>query len=183
MRSAYGFELWTHDIWTSHLDEACALVYWAAFAWTLSPRRASSALEPRARIGVLMPFACVLVLYFAMPFRLGATTMLNVRLAPLLALFAIPFLNPASGPRGDGPLGLAFCAALAVPAVSAFEILRVVREEIGDPSALFAQMRPGSRLVELSFRVESPRMHFPPWPHVGAYHRARGGGVAEPSFT
>jgi hypothetical protein len=183
-RTAYGFELWAHDIWTSSWDEACAVVYWSAFAWIVLSRLAPSRThEPAPGPIVYVPFACVLLFFFAMPFRLGGATMLNVRLAPLVALLAVPLLAPARGRGARAPLALAAVAALAVPLVSAIEIRRVDREEMVDLDSLFAPARPGARLATLNFRRRSPRTHFPPWVHVGAYYRARKGGVASWSFT
>lgn len=183
-RAAYGFELWTHDIWTSHWDEAYALMYWAAFGWILLARLGPSrADEPGPPAAAYAALASVAALYFVLPFRVGAATMLSVRIAPLLALFAVPLLTPARGRNGWIPLALAAAAAGAVPVVSAFEIARIDREEMVDVDALLAPTRPGSHLVELNFLLSSRRTHFPPWPHVGAYYRVRKGGAACFSFA
>jgi hypothetical protein len=171
-------------MWRSSWDEACAVVYWSAFAWVVVARLAPSRADERPPPALAYaPFACALLLYFAMPFRLGGAAMLNVRLAPVVALLAVPLLAPAPGPAARGPLALAVMAALAAPAVSAFEMHRIDREEMVDIDAVLAPTQPGARLASLNFLVSSRRMHFPPWPHVGSYHRVHKGGVASWSFA
>jgi hypothetical protein len=197
-RAAYGFELWTHDIWRSSSDEACAVAYWSAFAWMGVARlRLGRASPGRNESGAArqegstsappfvayVPFIGVLALYLSLPFHVGAAGMLNVRLAPLVAMLAIPLLSWPSSRRVVGPLVMATTAALAVPATNAFEMWRINREEMVNLDTLFDRMERGSRLVALNFRPRSPRMHFEPWAHVAAYHRIRDGGVASWSFS
>jgi hypothetical protein len=192
LRAAYGFALWTHDLWTSHWDEACALAYWLLFAWVaierLRPRTVEGGIErtpneqaPGGRVYV--PFVCALVFYFVAPFRLGAAITLNVRLAPMVALLALPLLDLDKRPASARQVALAFVVALVVPAMNALEIRRIDHEEAIDADALFAAVPPGARLAALNFRTQSPRMHFAPWPHLGAYSRIRHGGVASWSFS
>jgi hypothetical protein len=130
-----------------------------------------------------VPFACALVLYFVAPYRLGAAITLNVRMAPIVALLAVPLLDPGDGPSGRWALALASVAALLAPIVNGFEIRRIDIEEAVEPGALFAKAQPGKRLAALNFRTKSPRTHFAPWPHLGAYYRLGGGGVASWSFS
>lgn len=183
LRSVRAFSLWAHDVFRSHTDEACAIGYWAAFLVLLvvSARRRGGG--GRAARMAWVPFLCVLALYFLVPFRVGAAAMLNVRMAPVLALFAILPLDVAPGRAPRAALAGVFVVAFVTAANAAVETRALVREEAAGVTALFAHTRPGSRLVSLPFDAGSGRVHFPPFIHMGAYHRVVHGGVASYSFS
>ncbi len=183
LRAARAIGLWSHDIWRSHTDEACAVAWWGALVVLLVA--GIRARRPGGDIRAYVPLACTVVLYFAVPFRVGAGAMLNVRMAPVLALFAILTLD------APDPLSLVFrgarVAAMLVAiatGVNAAVVMRTAeREDTTGLDELFDHTRPGARLVSLAFDGESSATYFPPWLHVGAYHRARKGGVSSFSFT
>lgn len=118
------------------------------------------------------------------PFRVGAASMLNVRLAPVVTLFALLPLRLPRGRKAVLPLALASVAALTADVVAATEMRRASRAIVGDDyDALLAHMKPSSRLVTLGFDQRVPGMHYWSYLFAGSYHRARGGAVASWSFT
>lgn len=182
-RSAHAFVLWAHDLWWSHVDDVCAAFFWGAFlalwVYGLVRRDRNETLYGRAAI----PFAFTLAIYFLLPFRVGAGTMLNVRFAPLLALFAIVLLKPPATKVTTALIGLVGVLSVVTSVNSAWEIQRSAAEEVSGLEALLDKTTMGSRLVTLSFHERSGRNHFPPWVHVGSYHRNNRGGVAAFSFA
>lgn len=174
------FAAWTHDIWHGRIDDLTGVVFWLLVAWLGLQR---SAPEPGGGWAVaarLTPFACVFVLYFVMPFKIGAGAMLNVRLAVLLGLFVL--LVPRPDPTSRLPFVCASILSIVVAANAAREI-RATAPEIGDFEKVLAAIRPGSRLLALHFKRASDHTQPAAWVHAGAYHRTRQGGVASLSFS
>lgn len=182
-RSAHAFVLWAHDLWWSHVDDACAAIFWGSFLllflFGLIKREKGANVYGIAAI----PFACTLALYFLLPFRVGAGTMLNVRFAPVLALFAVVILQPPATRRTTAVLAALVLTSIVSITNSAWQIHRAEEEDVKGLDALLEKTSIGSRLLTLSFSERSGRSHFPPWVHVGAYHRVRHGGVAAFSFA
>jgi hypothetical protein len=183
LRSARAIGLWSFDIWRSHTDELCAVAWWGALVVLLVA--GLKARRPGGDVRAYVPLACAALLYFLLPFRVGAGAMLNVRMAPVLALFAILTLDapdPASlVARGARVVAMLVCVVTGVNA--AIVMRNCERDETDGLDELFAHTRTGARLVSLAFDAESSYTHFPPWLHTGAYHRARKGGVSSFSFT
>lgn len=179
--SISAMPIWTFEIWRSHVDELCAGAWWTAFAVILAIGLKKDL--TKATLFALVPFASTLVLYLVTPHYLGMAGYLSVRLAPILALFAVLALEPKEGRAGNLPLVAAAIAALVMAGDSAFEMRRAEREQVGDLDALLAHARPGSRLAMLNFDTRSPRVAFWPYAFAGSYHRAGGGSVASYSFT
>lgn len=181
VRSLNALPVWTFDMWRGHVDELCGAIWWLAFgiatffALRTPDRRRSTLL-------LLVPVACAAALYLATPFRVGFASMLNVRLAPLVTLFAILPLSVPKGRSGSAALALAAIASVLTSANTTLEGRRASREMVGDLDALLAKAAPGSRLVMLNYERSSPRTHFWPYVFAGSYHRARGGAVASWSF-
>jgi len=109
--------------------------------------------------------------------------MLNVRLAPVLTLFALLGLRLRKDRFANVALAIAACAALVTAGNAVREIRRVAREKIGDLDVVLEAMKPGTSLAMLNFERSSPRTHFWPYIFAGSYHRARGGAVASYSFV
>ena len=174
--------IWTFDVWASHGDELCAVIWWAAFAAVVAFRGDTNT-PPVSRLLPLVPVACAAAAYLVTPFSVGAAGYLNLRLAPVVSVLAILALRPRRGLFGDVPLAAAAVAALMMAGVSAFEMRRMEREDLGDIDALLARARPGTRLAMLNFQIRSPRANFWPYVFAGSYHRAYGGAVASYSFT
>ena len=176
------FAAWAHDIWTSRIDEIEGAVFWIVVLWLGLQRGAS---EPDGGKGVLArlaPFASVLLLFVALPYRLGAGAMLNVRLAPLLAYLALPVLRPDPGARSRMTTYAGVALSVAVSLTAVVEIRRSQRE-LGDFDAVLAHIRPGARLLALHFNPDSTVVQGPAWIHVQSYHRLRSGGVGSLSFS
>ena len=128
------------------------------------------------------PFACVLVLYLAVPFKIGAGAMLNVRLGVLMALLLLLVPRPDPGARSRWAFVLAAVLTVVGAGNSAWNIQRSQRE-LGDLDALLAQITPGARVLALHYARASDFTNSAPWVHVLAYHRLRAGGVASMSFS
>lgn len=177
--------IWTFDVWKSHVDEVCAAVWWIAYGVVVvaSWRRETSTNTRRSEWVLWVPFGCAAAVYLTTPFRIGGAAMLNVRLAPVLTLFALLGLRLARGRLATVPLAMAACAALVTAGNAALEIRAVQREKIGDLDELLEQMEPGTRVATLNFDKGSPRTHFWPYVFAGSYHRSRGGAVASYSFV
>ena len=184
--SVFAMPIWTFDIWRSHLDEVAAAMWWLAFAVVVvASWRRSKASSADTTLGwvVWVPFACAAAVYLTTPFRIGGAAMLNVRLAPALALFALLGLELRKDRASNVALAMAAAATLLTAGNAALQIRRVAREKVGDLDVILAAMRPDARVVMLNFERSSPRMHFWPYVFAGSYHRVRSGGLASYSFS
>ncbi len=175
--------MWTFDIWTSHLDEVAAALWWGAFTLVVAFGLSRPPEAGGRWVIAVLPFAVCLLVYLATPHHVGAAGYLNVRLAPLVTLLALVTLRPREGHWGTVPLGMAALATLVMASSSAWEMRRVSSERLGDFDTLLAKTRPGARLAMLGFQVASPRTHEWPYVFAGSLYRARGGDVASYSFT
>jgi hypothetical protein len=136
-----------------------------------------------AHPGALVPFVVTLLVYLATPFRVGTGVFLNLRMAPILGLFALLGLRPPRGPRGSIPIALSAVLAVAQCFENVQQITRLRTDVSGLPELLRALPK-GSRLITLNFSGYDPNAaHFTPWLHVGSWHRASNGGVASFSFS
>ena len=177
------FPSWSHDVWQSHVDEACAIVVWAAFA-ALVVQRGDAGQRGRARtLLAAVPFACACLVYLALPYGVGFGVMLNVRIAVFVTLFAPLLVETTRGWRSSVPLAAVTIAGLVLAADSAYEMRRVEDEEAASLDQLLDRIPPRARVLTLPFHLTSPRVHWAPWLFAGAYHRARSGGVASYSFS
>jgi len=187
--SLSAMPIWTFDIWQTHVDELCAGVWWVAYGLVIVAswrgRASEGPDEPEQGIEWLawVPFACAALVYLTTPFRVGGAAMLNVRLAPMLTLFALLGLRLRKDRLGTIPLALAACAALVTAGNAAHEIRAVAREKLGDLDVVLSAMKPSTRVAMLNFDRSSRRTHFWPYVFAGSYHRARGGAVASYSFA
>ncbi len=178
---AREFPVWAHDVWLSHMDEWTAVAFWLLVTW-LGLQRTQKPASSWSVLALWTPFAVTLLLFVAMPFTVGAGTMLNVRLALFFSLFILLVIELP--PAGRGSFALA-CAMLTTAAVSLTAVVQIRRAsaELGDFDRILSVMRPNSRLLGLGFLETSKVSHFFPWIHIGAYHRARGGAIASVSFS
>lgn len=174
------FAVWTHDVWLSHVDEYVAVGFWMLVMWFGIQRRS---VEPGGTWGLVTraaPFVCVLVLYLAVPFKIGAGAMLNVRLGVLVAVLVLLIPRPDPSARWAFALGAVLTVVSAGNA--AVQVHRAQRD-LGDLDAVLAQIRPGARVLALHFTRDSEITGCAPWVHALAYHRTRAGGVASMSFS
>jgi hypothetical protein len=200
-RALHALPLWTFDVFLSHVDELCGGVWWTALAVlailgarAAGPRQSPHAeTDARARPFVLrllarldpayVPLLCVLAVFIVTPFRVGAGGMLNVRLAPLVALTAVLTVARSTGKLRAAVLCAAALATVVHAADATWEIRAIAAEHVAELDSILAAMRPGTRLVTLAFDPRRTHTHFDPYPFAGSYHRARGGRVASYSFS
>lgn len=176
------FPAWSHDVWRSHVDEACSIVVWTAFAVLVVQRGIGGQDRWRAAVAGA-PFVAAILTYFALPYSVGAASMLNVRIAVFVALFAPLLVERIDGLRGAVPLGAVAVASLVLSGDALHEVRRIESEEVGRMSSVLDRIPAGSKVLTLPFHVTSPRTHWAPWTFIGAYARSRRGGVSSFSFT
>jgi len=186
--SLSAMPIWTFDVWkASHVDEVCAAAWWLAYAAIVVASWKKRGGDDRADVFralvVWTPFACAAAVYLTTPFRIGGAAMLNVRLAPVLTLFALLGLRPRNGVVGTLALATAACAAVVTAGNAAREMRVIEREKVGHLDDILTAMKPNTRVAMLNFDRASPRTHFWPYIFAGSYHRARGGTVASYSFV
>jgi hypothetical protein len=174
---------WAHDVWRSHVDEWCAVGLWAAFGVLVLQTRGAAAVRRGGALEPWIPLLCAIAVYFALPYRVGAGIMLNVRLAVFAVLFAAVPLHPRRGPVTAAALAAVAVVSVVGAANAAVEIREARLDELGDFDRLVDRMSQGARVLCLTFRVTSEHAHFAPWTFMGAYHRARGGGTSSASFS
>jgi hypothetical protein len=170
---ARGFPYWAHDTWRGHADEVLAVAFWIVLL-IVAMRGAAK------KLSIWMPLGIAVLLFLVVPYRVGGGDMLNVRLAVFVPLFALPLLEPARDRWW--PSAVAVVLTVAGAANHAREI-HATQTEIGDFDRVLDALPRGARVLSLQFTAESQHTHFPPWVHAVALHRARNGGVAEPSFA
>jgi hypothetical protein len=175
--------LWTFDMWRSHVDEACAAAWWLAFgvALFIALRRAPK-LDRRAAL-LAAPFVVTLALYFATPFSVGMAGYLNLRLAPLLALFALLWLRPRRDRVSNAVLRLVAVTSCVAALNAGVQVRAAERAHADGLGALLEQVPPGAKLASLNFDARSWHTKFLPYVFAGSYHRARGGAQAGYSFA
>jgi hypothetical protein len=175
--------VWAHDVWRSHVDEVCAVFFWAAFAVLAALRDPRPDEDRRLARAAWVPVLCAALAYFALPYHFGMATMLNTRVATFVVLFMPLVLRPRDGRLTRAALGVLAASAIATSVDAAVEIRGAEREELGDVDRLIDRVPPGARLLTLTFHAASSHTHWPPWNFLGSYHVARVGGVASMSFT
>ena len=179
----FSFPLWAHDIWRSHVDEACAIVWWLAIVLLAIVSMRSAAGTARDLVTRLLPLGCVLLVYFLTPHQAGVGVFLNVRLAPLIALAALPVLRPSRGPATNAALAAAAFSALVMSGYSAWKMRVADDAELGRIDEVLARIPRGARVIGLNFDLESAHVQFSPWIYAVSYHRVRNGGVTAYSFA
>jgi hypothetical protein len=201
-RALHALPLWAFDIFRNHVDEIAGALWWSTLAVlaVLGARATSAArrespvaapsqrapwwLRPLARLDpALVPLLCVLAVFLVTPFRVGAGGMLNVRLAPLVALTAILPIARSSGRLRTTALAAVAVATLVHGGNATFQIRAMAELHVAHLDEVLAAMRPGARLVTLPFDPRREHTSIDPYPFVGSYHRARGGGIASYSFS
>jgi hypothetical protein len=175
--------MWAHDVWRSHVDEICAVFFWAAFAVLAALRDPRPEEDPRLARAAWVPVACAALAYFALPYNVGMATMLNTRLATFLVLFMPLVLRPRDGRVTRAALAVVGASAVVGAIDSFVEVRRTAREELGDVDRLIDRVPAGARLLTLPFQAASVHTHWPPWNFIGSYHVARTGGIAALSFA
>jgi hypothetical protein len=178
----YDFPLWAHDIWTSHLDDLCGILTWAAIAFIALASRAVHETR-RQRLAAWAPFLVTSVLYAALPTQVGAAASVNERLALFFPLFLLLVLRPRFDALGKFPIAVAAFSVFATAGIAAREVHAASHDELGNFDPLLAHIRPNAKLVSLIFHPKSAHVAFGPWYQMGSYHRAESGGVASFSFS
>jgi hypothetical protein len=194
-RALRALPLWSFDVLRSHVDEACGAAWWLALAILVVLASLQHARRPAetserdfrsllARLDpAFAPLAAVLVAYAVTPFRVGAAGMLNVRLAPLVALAAVLTAGLTASAWRRVLIGIGLGAGLVHSTNASLEMRALAREHVAELDQILGAIPDGARLVSLMFDARRTRTHVDPYPFVGSYHRARHAGVAGYSFS
>jgi hypothetical protein len=176
--------LWSHDIWTTHTDDVIGIAFWVVFLVLVTTQKtALQKLGLRRGILPVIPLIVGVAVYLITPFRVGTGLLLNVRMAPVLAAFALLALRPRDGWLGRAPI-LAGALLALVQSVDNVQHVRELQHDVDGVPELLAEMPRGSKLISLNFSGFNPNeVHFPAWIYAGSYHRAYDGGIASFSFS
>jgi hypothetical protein len=179
---AMQLPIWAHDIWRTHIDEACALVLSGALV-ALALQRGRPPEDRWLARAAWAPLLVAALAYWVLPYNIGAAVMLDVRMATFVILFAPLVLAPRPGFAGSVPLVAILVGHVVSVADSVVEVRRTENEELGDIDRLIERIPRGARVLTLPVHLTSRHTHWPPWQFLGSYHLARAGGEAEMSFT
>lgn len=189
LRAMKVMALWAHDIWASHVDDAIGISFWGIFLVLLfggSFRRREDGRPPEERgdvLGSIVPLAVAIAIYLATPFRVGTGLLLNVRMAPVLAVLALLALRPARGLRGTIPILLGAVLAV-VQCVDNVQQIRAAQRDVDGLPELLDSVPRGGKLISLNFAGFATNPAHPPfWIYAGSWHRAKAGGIASFSFS
>lgn len=174
--------IWAHDIWRTHVDEACALVLSIALIALVFQRGRAPGDRWLAR-AAWAPLLVAGFAYWVLPYNIGAATMLDVRMATFVVLFVPVVLAPRAGLAGSLPLIAVLVSHAVGVASSSVEVRRAEQEELGDIDRLIDRIPVNASVLTLPVHLTSEYTHWPPWSFIGSYHLARAGGVATMSFT
>ncbi len=174
--------IWAHDIWRSHIDEACGVVLAGSFV-ALALQRGPRPRDRWLARAAWAPPLVALVAYATLPYYVGAATMLDVRMATFVSLFVPLVLAPSPGLRGSIPLTMVLVSHLVNVVEAVREVRQTEDEELGDIDRLLSEIPPRARVLTLPVHLTSTHTHWPPWAFLGSYHLARAGGEANYSFT
>jgi hypothetical protein len=177
----YTLPLWVSDLFKSHVDEVISLLWWGLVLIVLFLGRARARHRGLLSVAAL-PFALSLLLYLAMPFRVGGGVFLNVRLAPVVALFALVLLGLPRGGKGDRLVVGGVLLSFAMGGFVGYESI-IQSREIEGVQALLRSIPPEADVLQLNFKRKSQRSHLDPWNQIGAYHEANGGRSTTYSFA
>jgi hypothetical protein len=179
---AQQLPIWAHDIWRSHVDEACAVVLGVALI-ALALQRGPTTSDRWLARAAWAPLLVAALGYWILPYNVGAAVMLDVRMATFVVLFAPVVLAPRPGLLGSVPLVALLVSHTASVADSVVELRRTESEELGDVDRLLDRIPADATVLTLPIHLTSRHTHWPPWAFLGSYHVARAGGEAEMSFT
>jgi hypothetical protein len=179
---AQQLPIWAHDIWRSHVDEACAVVLGVALI-ALALQRGRTPEDRWLGRAAWAPLLVAALGYWILPYNVGAAVMLDVRMATFVVLFAPVVLAPRAGLVGSVPLVALVVSHVVSVADSVVELRQTQSEELGDIDRLIDRIPPDASVLTLPVHLTSRHTHWPPWAFLGSYHVARAGGQADMSFT
>jgi hypothetical protein len=104
--------VWAHDVWRSHVDEICAVGFWAAFVVLALLRDPRPDADPRLARAAWVPVLCAAFAYIMLPYDVGMATMVNTRVATFVVLFMPLVLRPRDGRLTRASLALVTASAL-----------------------------------------------------------------------
>jgi len=173
--------VWAHDIWMSHIDEACAVGFWGAFAVILVLSKSPP--NPRSSRIAYIPLCVAIALFICLPYSLGTGAMLNTRMAVFVTYFAPLVLLPDQSRVIRAAFAAVVASMLILSIDSAYEIRLTEKDELGDANRLIDKIPARASVLMLPYRWPSTHTHWPAWNYLASYHVARTGGMSSVSFT
>ncbi len=178
---------WMHDFWQSQWDDVFAIAAWVGIAITLVPISKGMPLgagDARLRLWLARALLCVGAgFYFFFPTQVGFAFILDLRMAPFVGLFAVPLARRCTGLQKELAAWIVAVAALSTSVFSATQMRAFERDEAAYIDLMLKKLPHGKRMLMLAFDPNSAYTQIPPFLHVGAYYRARYGGIASFSFS
>ncbi|MFZ5440255.1 MAG: hypothetical protein ACOZQL_09620 [Myxococcota bacterium] len=171
--------LWILDCWVDRSGRTLNHVYLGALvllALPLGAKEPSSGRRAAIALAVATTLLCV-----ALPFERGWLWGLNARFLAAAALLLAPALAFRRGVARS--LALAGLGAVSLGAAWNTERLTLVTQQEARGVELLRELRPGSRLLQLSFDQGSAVSHDSVTSHLSGFHRAWNHGPNEPSFV
>jgi hypothetical protein len=179
-----AFPAWSFDLWSRRDEKAFAALYWLGYlgVFVTGVRRREPFFPMRA-----WPLLVVVLLVFLFPSQIGAGSVLNWRLGPLLSLALLPLVSLRRAPAWRARLARASLVVALVGMAGqcwiAADEVRGAQRDLGDFDAIVDAVPYGSRVLFLPFDMERGDPRFFPWLHAGGLIRARKGGLSQYSFT
>lgn len=180
-RSLHALPLWIFDNYRHRYDDGLSIAYWALFL-AAAAYSLFRALRGKHNVSLLksIPLLVAALVYVATPFRVGAASFLNVRLAPIVVLLAlIPLRVPPTRwfTRTVGAVSLAGGLMFYVSSYLC------EREEAAGLKEVLAAIPRGAKVVSLNFDRSTRSTHVAPYIYEGSFHTAEHGGSASFSFA
>jgi hypothetical protein len=174
---------WLHDLWRAPWDDCLAIALWCAvalfFALGRSAPRTTRALTwSRRGLALLGGLA-----YFSLPNQVSYAFILDLRMAPWLALLALLAGRRRIGVWADRVFAALAALCLTFAGATMHSLWHFERDEARHFDLVIRNLPRGKKLLTLVYFSSSQYMQVTPFLHYGAYYRARAGGIAGFSFA
>jgi hypothetical protein len=173
-RSLHALPLWIFDNFRHRYDDGIALGYWVLYL-SAAGYAAYRVFQGKHRVTLLqsIPLLVAGVVYVATPFRVGAATFLNVRLAPIVLLLSLVPLRPLPFRSFTRLVAL----VSLVGGLQFYVSSRMCeREDANGLAEVLAKVRQGSSVVSLNFERTSGTTYVAPYIYEGSIPAAEHGG-------
>jgi hypothetical protein len=177
---------WLFDCFKSRWDEVLgALLVLTLVVLLTSTGKREQTFDERWRSRCVQILAAIAaIVWVASPSQIGNNTaLLEVRMAPYVALFAVMLPRVAPGRRATLSFAAAAICALGLAVNTAWEVHGFERDDVAGFDELLRKMPHGKRLVMLNLQPQSTHVKSSVFSYFGSYYRARYGGVASFSFS
>jgi hypothetical protein len=174
---------WMHDFWRAAWDDILAASAWAIAAALLCATAPPSGALRQMRVARRGLAFLGAVFYFTLPTQVNYAFILDVRMAPFVALCFLTFFAERRGAWlpwcGYGLVAVNILyAVLCARSMAAYQA-----GEASAASRLIDQAQKGKRLLTLAYAQDSAYLHHSPFGHFGSYYQARSDGISGVSYS